>query len=286
MRMDYFGDIRFLPSGREMRPSGSACIEGRWPQLYSLQFDRKGKIFYQVNRGVVHEVEAPVLYITEPNNHYRYGLLKGDEWDHGWLCFCGARARRIIETGFSPLAPNGYIPVMQPVEVSRLFDSILGLLETSDESRHFEAVVYLEQLLGVVTASCRAEVSSDPLYTTFNILQEKIINEPLQEWDLQAEAKNIGLSYSHFRKLFKQIVGSSPHHYLLSARMQYAANEMRLKHIPVQEMAYQCGYDDPAQFSKVFKRHIGLSPRHYLQTRLFNLSNDQTDSSGRNPESM
>jgi AraC-like DNA-binding protein len=75
----------------------------------------------------------------------------------------------------------------------------------------------------------------------------------------------MGLSYSHFRRLFRRFAGCSPHEYLLRCRMRRAARDLRDTGRQVKDVAAEAGYDDPAQFCKLFRKKIGLSPGRFRQ---------------------
>jgi AraC-like DNA-binding protein len=81
--------------------------------------------------------------------------------------------------------------------------------------------------------------------------------------DFESLATNLHLSYSHFRRLFRRHIGKSPHDYLLLCKMQRAARDLQRSGRQVKDVAYEAGYDDPAQFSKLFKKKIGLSPQQF-----------------------
>jgi AraC-like DNA-binding protein len=73
------------------------------------------------------------------------------------------------------------------------------------------------------------------------------------------EALGMGISYSHFRRLFRAYVGDSPHNYLLSQRMQLATKLLRDPSMQIKDIAHRLGYEDPAQFCRLFKTRVGLS---------------------------
>jgi AraC-like DNA-binding protein len=86
---------------------------------------------------------------------------------------------------------------------------------------------------------------------------------PCREYDFAAAARQLNLSYSHFRRLFRQQQQRAPHDFLLHARMALAARELEDPARQVKDVAAACGYPDPARFSKLFRAKIGLSPQLY-----------------------
>lgn len=76
-------------------------------------------------------------------------------------------------------------------------------------------------------------------------------------------AESVGLSYSLFRKVFREITGISPGGYRLQRRLD-KAQELLLLGYRVGEVAMQLGYNDVYTFSAQFKKHRGVSPSEYV----------------------
>lgn len=68
---------------------------------------------------------------------------------------------------------------------------------------------------------------------------------------------------AHFRRLFKEQVGYSPHQYFSMLRMNKAARLLLETALPVKDVAYACGYEDPKYFSRMFRQVEGMTPLEY-----------------------
>ena len=88
-----------------------------------------------------------------------------------------------------------------------------------------------------------------------------IIRENLLK-DITAEdvASRINMSYSWFRKLFKDYTGVSPAHYIQELKIQEAKQLLSDSNINIKEVSYYRGYDDIAYYSKDFNKYTGLTP--------------------------
>lgn len=86
------------------------------------------------------------------------------------------------------------------------------------------------------------------------------ISEELTLDDLAAVA---GLSRYQLLRTFKQVMGRTPHRYLVSIRMRHAAELMRRTDHSVAQVAALCGYVSPGQFITAFGRQYGTSPGRY-----------------------
>ena len=80
---------------------------------------------------------------------------------------------------------------------------------------------------------------------------------------LDALAKHVGLSASHFSHAFKQSMGVPPHQYVIQRRIAEAKALMADGSLNLTEIALQCGFNCSSQFSTAFRRATGLSPSAY-----------------------
>lgn len=86
-------------------------------------------------------------------------------------------------------------------------------------------------------------------------LVEKITVETLGEIS--------GLSGHRFSALFREIMGESPHRYLLKRRIDKSMALLSNSDIPVTEIAAKLGFHDQPHFTKLFKATTGVSPTYY-----------------------
>ena len=89
--------------------------------------------------------------------------------------------------------------------------------------------------------------------------------EPLRIEELASIA---GLSASHFSRAFKLATSSSPHRYVLTARLDRAKELLRSGTTPITEIATATGFATPSHFSVVFRQHFGAAPRQYREGRV------------------
>jgi AraC family transcriptional regulator len=69
------------------------------------------------------------------------------------------------------------------------------------------------------------------------------------------------LSRYHFVRVFRAVVGDSPHQYLIGARLRAAADRLLDTREPVTEIALGVGFNDLSHFHATFRRAFGISPR-------------------------
>jgi len=67
-------------------------------------------------------------------------------------------------------------------------------------------------------------------------------------------------SRRYFFRAFRAVTGMSPSEYIQHVRINRALSLLAVGGLPINEVARQCGYDDPAYFSRVFTRKVGRPP--------------------------
>jgi AraC-like DNA-binding protein len=78
--------------------------------------------------------------------------------------------------------------------------------------------------------------------------------------DLAAAAM---LSPAHFSREFRRVFGESPHHYLLTRRLERAATMLRTTDWSVLRICLAVGLSSAGSFTSSFRRAYGMTPTAY-----------------------
>lgn len=84
--------------------------------------------------------------------------------------------------------------------------------------------------------------------------------------DMKEMAANLYVSYSWFRKVFKEQTGEAPSEYHLNRRVEKACDLLKNGDQPVRQISEELGFKTQNHFSALFKRKIGVSPLTYRQS--------------------
>jgi AraC family transcriptional regulator len=93
---------------------------------------------------------------------------------------------------------------------------------------------------------------------------ETAADQPLALADLAREGAT---SPYHFLRTFRQVVGMTPHQFVLHTRMTRAALRLRTTDEPVSTIAFDAGFGDLSTFNRRFRRLMGCSPGAYRTER-------------------
>jgi AraC-like DNA-binding protein len=89
---------------------------------------------------------------------------------------------------------------------------------------------------------------------------EATAHEPLALADL---ARDAATSPYHFLRTFRQVVGMTPHQFVLRTRLHRAAVRLRRSDDSIAAIAFAAGFNDLSTFNRRFRRVMGASPSAY-----------------------
>jgi AraC-like DNA-binding protein len=82
-----------------------------------------------------------------------------------------------------------------------------------------------------------------------------------EQVDLDAAAKEAGLSPFHYLRVFSRVLGVTPHQYLVRSRLRHAARLLAHEERSITDIALDVGFADLSNFVRTFRRAAGVSPR-------------------------
>ncbi len=84
--------------------------------------------------------------------------------------------------------------------------------------------------------------------------------EQEQEVSLAVIAEEVGMSYYHFSRSFKQSIGLSPINYITRQRIERAKRLLAETELPISEIALRAGFSSQSHFTTSFRRLAGVTP--------------------------
>lgn len=105
-------------------------------------------------------------------------------------------------------------------------------------------------------------------YLYKRIVQAKLFidNNSAEDIDLDRISNEAYFSKFHFIRLFKKMVGRTPHQYLATVRME-KARQLLSKGVAVSEVCASIGFESVSSFSGKFKTAFGQTPGSYLSNQ-------------------
>jgi AraC family transcriptional regulator len=85
------------------------------------------------------------------------------------------------------------------------------------------------------------------------------------ELGLDELARSVGLSTTHFARMFRKSTGETPHQFVLRQRLERAKAMLRAPGERILDVAVACGFKTQQHFAQVFRDTCGVSPTRYRQ---------------------
>lgn len=244
--------------------------------------------FFDTTKGrVLHEWQ--LLYITQGQGSFRAGnmppvaidkgtivLLRPGElhsywpspqtgWVEYYIGFAGAAFDRMLRLLELDKGPQMW-EIGLNNELTRLYERAFEIASNKKIAPQplLTGIVY--HMLGLLNYSIRNRTDKP----TADLLEQavekaKIImeNKVAEEIDLHELASELHLSYSWFRKTFKDYTGHAPAKYFQQLKLRRAERMLSETTLPIKEIAYSLGYKSTEHFFSLFKRNTGFTPTGY-----------------------
>ena len=263
----YFSDLQITSAFRRKFPCQiqhrkNECRKNR----FSLEMILNGEVDLLLEDHRIRLTGPCLFWIGDRHKYFQYELLPGISYEHCWIDFAGERGRRIYDS-LSEAYPDSYIPLEDTRSILPVFEYFARKFKNPrrpDSSA--DDVFLIEQLMREIIRKTHQEKLpdlNDP--HGLRALAEQITNVPFEKYDPAQLAKEAGLSYVHFRNLFKQLHGESVWQYILKQRMLTAGELLKGGQFRIGELADYCGFPDQGSFTRAFKRFYRMSPRQWLK---------------------
>lgn len=233
---------------------GRILTEGQF-----VYITRGGGTFWSEVTGERH-IRAGDCFVLFPGIRHRYHPHVESGWDEHWIGLLGILADRFWKDLFDPLNP--LIAVGDDCELIEGFQFIYKLVE--HQSRGFQSLIAAKGFEIAVRVHARAlGPSSSQLDATISRVCRHFAESLEQPIDLPQYAISLHMSYSTFRRSFKQQTGLAPNQYLLDLRIQRSRQLLQSTSMSIQAISDACGFDGVAYFSRYFRKRVGVSPSQY-----------------------
>jgi AraC-like DNA-binding protein len=114
--------------------------------------------------------------------------------------------------------------------------------------------------------SCRPDLAARPVGPVdFRVRKSlRILDDGLaQGIELDAVARDAGLSRPHFFKLFRENTGVTPALYANTMRVERALDRLMGSQASVTDIGYELGFSSQSHFTHFFSAHVGIAPTQY-----------------------
>ena len=211
-------------------------------------------------RTTLHAGDSIVLY---PGEWHNYAPDPRTGWSEAWIGFSGS----LVE----PLLNKFFPDRSQAILHIGLSDSLLAAFEKALEIAEDQLPAYQQQLAGYVAlivssiyAKSRQRPYLDNPHYESIVFATKLMRQHLGEnLNMEDVARQAGMGYSKFRKLFRDYTGFAPAQYFLRLKIERAKDLLLSTSLSCKEISFRLGFDSASHFGKMFRTHQGQTPADF-----------------------
>ena len=234
---------------------------GRELNEYQLLYLTEGKgIFHSATVREANLREGD-LWLLFPGEWHTYHPNPKTGWKSYWIGFKGRNMDDRVRAGFlTPQKPIYHVGFSD--EIVRLYKEAYATAVAEAAYSQQLMAGFVNHLIGLMYSLERnIQLSRNQTHVDMISRARLRIREALESsLTIQQVADELGVSYSNFRKLFKEHTGISPAIYQQDLRLQRAKELLSTTDMSVKEIAYRLNFESPDYFSAKFKIKTGRRP--------------------------
>lgn len=240
--------------------------KGRILDSYQLIYisHGKGKFFIAPDKSIA--IVPGTLIFIRPGVWHSYTPDKSFGWQEYWIGITGDFMSHRATNRFFSSPTNTYnIGVREDI-----IDLYIRAIEIAEEEKIFcqQALAGIANLiLGLTLYYDRnAHFKDDELLSRIQKAKAIIRENLLSDITPEQIAERVNMSYSWFRKSFKDYMNMSPSTYIQELKLQKARDMLANTNMTIKEISFSLNYDNVSYFSTIFKKHVRYTPKEYRET--------------------
>lgn len=208
-------------------------------------------------------------FLISPKQINTYFADEEHPWEYVWVEFDGLKVKEALE--LAGLTFDQPLYRSNARDLSQLLKEELLYIAQHAAASPFHLIGHMYLMLDYLTRSSsnRKLLQSGRLRDYYIREATHFVEQNFQN-DISVEdmAAACSLNRSYFGKIFREAVGKSPQEFLISYRMNKAAELLKLTKLSIGDISNAVGYANQLHFSRAFKSVYGISPKQWRREAL------------------
>lgn len=236
---------------------------GRVLQEYQLLYIVKGRGEF-ANQTATRDITKGTIVLLRPGVWHSYKPSKNDGWTEYFIGFSGEMADKAIEQLFAKEEQIFSIGLKQ--EMVDLYQRAIEVAAEDRPSAQQLLCGIVMHLLGNLSYIAHSAISADRMDQIIEQAKAIMQEKASQNIDLDILAEQLNVSYSWFRKVFREYTGYPPAKYFMLVKLRRAQYLLVNTQESIKEIAFSLGFKSPEHFYTTFKRVMGSTPSIYRKS--------------------
>lgn len=236
---------------------------GRILQEYQLLYIVKGRGEF-ANQTTSYDIVKGTLVLLRPGVWHSYKPLKNEGWTEYFIGFSGEMADKAIEKLFAEDEQIFNVGLKQ--EMVDLYQRAIEVAAEDRPSSQQLLCGIVMHLLGNLSYIAHSAITADRMDQIIEQAKAIMQEKASQNIDLDMLAEQLNVSYSWFRKVFREYTGYPPAKYFMLVKLRRAQYLLVNTQESIKEIAFSLGFKSPEHFYTTFKRVMGSTPSIYRKS--------------------
>lgn len=235
--------------------------KGRTLNEYQMLYNPEGEGWFESTHCPRTPIKAGDIFLLFPGEWHTYSPDSNIGWKSHWIGFRGKNMDDRVKAGFlSPQKPIYHVGYS--AEIERLYNIAYQAAVREEAYAQQQMAGIVNHLIGIMYSLERnIQLGKNQSQVDMISRARLRIRESLESsLTIQQIAEELGVSYSNFRKLFKEYTGLSPATYQQELRLLRAKELLTTTELTIKEIAYRLNFESPDYFSSKFKAKMGCKP--------------------------
>lgn len=232
------------------------CVKRNYMDAYMIQYITEGELYFEV-RGhyfIAKQGDLVILNCKELNHYWAENMAQVK-----WFHFNGKIAENLVEYIYKR-NNNGHFGKIYTEKIEPYINNIFNLLEKK-QTDDFKISQNIYSILCelAVPPPTKISLSEDSIIKAVQFMRDKY----MQNISIKEVAEYIGISLFYFTRLFKKLMGISPHMYLNNLRLDNAKNLLIYTYYNIEEISRLSGFQSSSHFIRAFKKSNKITPKQF-----------------------
>ena len=237
--------------------------KGRVLQEFHLVYITEGSGRFSTDSFNDKEIRKGHLIMLYPGQWHSYKPHKETGWNEYYIGFAGPLIENMLRNGFLE-SENQLVDIGLNEELVKLFVRAIEIAKADKNSAQQYLSGVLLHILGMVLSISRNKIfeanSMDQIIEQAKIMMNEQVFASV---DVEVLAQRLNISYSLFRKVFKEYTGYSPAKYYQELKLHKAKQLLLETSQSIKEISFLLNYRSTEYFFSCFKKSVGVTPTEY-----------------------
>lgn len=225
--------------------------------LFFIVLDGNGSLSY--NNQTINLSKGDCAFI-DCKNKYSH---TSNNWTIAWIHINGQNTKNIYEKYLSRKQQNTF-KTKQLNKYETLINEIYMISNSSDYMRDMNLYDKITTILTNIMSETIYESETNRKHK-YNLLDIKTYLDEnyIKDISLDELSNKFYINKFYLTRTFKDTYGITINNYILQKKITKAKELLRFTNLNIENIANECGIDDPNYFSRLFKKVEGITPKEY-----------------------